>query len=71
MHSADQGFWEALESLAARSEIVIDQPRGSAHPRYPGFVYEPDYGYLKNTSSMAGAGSTFGSGRIPDGKSTP
>lgn len=49
-------FWNALEELVAGSEIVIDRPKGSAHPKYPDFIYQVDYGYLKNTSSMDGAG---------------
>ncbi len=49
-------FWEALDKLAAGSEIVIDRPKGTAHPRYPEFIYRVDYGYLKDTSSMDGGG---------------
>lgn len=49
-------FWEALDELAANSEIVIDRPKGTAHPKYPDFIYKVDYGYLKDTSSMDGAG---------------
>lgn len=49
-------FWYALDSLASKSEIVIDRPEGSAHPKYPYFIYKVDYGYLKNTSSMDGDG---------------
>ena len=49
-------FWYALDSLVSQSEIVIDRPKGSAHPKYPDFIYKVDYGYLKNTSSMDGAG---------------
>lgn len=49
-------FWTALDRLVADSEIVIDRPKGTAHPRYPEFVYKVDYGYLKNTMSMDGAG---------------
>lgn len=45
-------FWELLDKLVQDSEIVIDRPKGTAHPRYPDFIYEVDYGYLKNTSSM-------------------
>ena len=52
----NEAFWSALDSLVAQSEIVIDRPKGSAHPRYPDFIYEVDYGYLKNTSSMDGDG---------------
>ena len=49
-------FWKELDELVNSSEIVIDRPRGSAHPRFPNFIYKVDYGYLKNTASMDGAG---------------
>jgi len=49
-------FWLALETLVENSEVVIDRPKGSTHPKYPGFVYPVDYGYLKETSSMDGEG---------------
>lgn len=56
MNSLDNSFWETLDSLVNNSEIVIDRPKGTAHPKYPNFIYKVDYGYLKNTSSMDGAG---------------
>lgn len=49
-------FWTALDELVYNSEIIIDRPKGSAHPKYPDFIYKVDYGYLKNTSSMDGDG---------------
>lgn len=49
-------FWYALDELMNHSEIVIDRPKGSSHPKYPEFIYQVDYGYLKNTSSMDGGG---------------
>lgn len=49
-------FWEILDELISNSEIVIDRPKGTAHPKYPNFIYRVDYGYLKGTSSMDGAG---------------
>lgn len=49
-------FWQAVDRLVSESEIVIDRPKGTAHPRYPDFIYRVDYGYLKNTSSMDGDG---------------
>lgn len=49
-------FWTALDALVYSSEIRIDRPKGTAHPKYPDFIYKVDYGYLKNTSSMDGAG---------------
>lgn len=52
----DEAFWAALERLVGESEVVIDRPRGSVHPRYPNIIYGADYGYLRGTSSMDGGG---------------
>lgn len=49
-------FWNAIDSLVKESEIVIDRPKGTAHPKYPDLIYKVDYGYLKGTSSMDGEG---------------
>ena len=49
-------FWKTLDELVKQSKIVINSPKGTAHPRFPDFIYEVDYGYLQNTSSMEGAG---------------
>ncbi len=49
-------FWTAIDELVKNSEIVIDRPKGSSHPKYKEFIYQIDYGYLKNTSSMDGMG---------------
>lgn len=56
MNSFDNDFWEILDYLVNDSEIVIDRPKGTAYPQYPNFIYKVDYGYIKNTSSMDGAG---------------
>ena len=56
MHRFDNSFWIALDALVSKSEIVIDRPVGTAHPKYPDFIYKVDYGYLKDTASMDGAG---------------
>ena len=56
MDGYNEDFWKALDELVSNSEIVIDRPRGSAHPRFPNFIYKVDYGYLKDTTSMDGAG---------------
>ena len=52
----NEEFWNALDELVETSEIVIDRPKGSIHPRFPDFIYRVDYGYLRDTSSMDGAG---------------
>lgn len=49
-------FWNALDELVNNSEIVIDRPKGTAHPKHPDFIYHVAYGYLKDTVSMDGAG---------------
>lgn len=49
-------FWNLLDRLIESSEIVIDRPKGTAHPKYHDCIYRVDYGYLKDTSSMDGAG---------------
>jgi len=56
MNEYNDAFWNTLDELVSNSEIVIDRPKGSAHPRFPDFIYKVDYGYLKNTASMDGAG---------------
>ena len=52
----NENFWHILDRFIAEGEIVIDRPRGSAHPKYPTFIYPLDYGFLKNTTSMDGEG---------------
>ena len=49
-------FWSALDKLVETSNIIIDRPKGSAHPRYTEYIYPLDYGYLDGTSSMDGEG---------------
>lgn len=56
MDFSKSDFWEALDFLVYNSQIVIDRPKGTAHPKSPNSIYKVDYGYLKNTSSMDGAG---------------
>lgn len=52
----DNDFWKAIDTLVSSGRIVIDRPKGSAHPRFPNIKYEVDYGYIENTSSMDGGG---------------
>ncbi len=56
INNINNEFWTTLDKLVNGSEVIIDRPKGSAHPRYPDFIYKLDYGYLKNTSSMDGSG---------------
>ncbi len=48
------GFWAGLDKLLADSAICIDRPAGTAHPRFPDFVYPLDYGYLEGTQAGDG-----------------
>ena len=54
--SYNEDFWTALDKLVNNSKIIIDRPKGTAHPKYPNFIYKVDYGYLKDSSSMDGGG---------------
>ena len=56
MDMLNGAFWEALDKLVRDSEVVIDRPKGTVHPRYVDLIYPVDYGYLKDTASMDGAG---------------
>ena len=54
--SMNPAFWAAIDRLVETSSVVIDRLKGSAHPRFPDFVYPVDYGYLAETTSMDGGG---------------
>ena len=56
MNDFNEDFWRVLDELVNSSEIVINRPKGSTHPKFPDFIYRVDYGYLKDTTSMDGAG---------------
>ena len=62
----EDAFWKALDQLIESSEIVIDRPKGSAHPRYPDMIYPVDYGYLADTASMDGGGIDVWRGSLPE-----
>ena len=53
---ANDSFWNAIDKIVSESKMVIDRPKGTAHPRFSGFIYKVDYGYLDNTTSMDGGG---------------
>jgi inorganic pyrophosphatase len=61
-------FWRALDRLISESEIVIDRPKNSHHPKYHDMIYPLDYGYLKDTRSMDGQGIDVWRGSLDDGK---
>jgi len=49
-------FWEEMADLVVSSPIVIDRPRGKAHPRSPELIYPFDYGYVEGTLAADGVG---------------
>ena len=57
-------FWNMLDHLVQQSEIIIDRPKGSAHPKFSHLIYPVDYGYLKHTTSMDGDGIDIFVGQI-------
>jgi len=52
----DQEFWHYLDHLVSTSQVEIDRPKGSAHPRFPDLIYPLDYGYLQGTTTVDGSG---------------
>jgi inorganic pyrophosphatase len=48
----NQEFIYYLQQLVDTSQIVIDRPKGTMHPRFLGKEYPVDYGYLEGTTSI-------------------
>lgn len=59
-------FWSALDNFVHNSEIIIDRPKGSQHPRYKDLIYPIDYGYLAGTRSSDGEGVDIFVGSAPN-----
>ena len=66
----DELFWRNLDELIATSRVVIDRSAGTAHPRFPSFVYPYDYGYLDGTKAADGGGVDVWVGSQPDRRLT-
>lgn len=49
-------FKSELEKSLLSSRVIIDRPKGSAHPRYSEYIYPLDYGYIEGTKSQDGGG---------------
>ena len=43
-------FWQKLDTLFLSSDLIINRPKGSTHPKYHNLVYPVNYGYLKEES---------------------
>ena len=52
----DNSFWQTLMELVYNNSIILDRPKGTAHPRYPNLVYPLNYGYLEDTTAGDGDG---------------
>ena len=59
-------FWDYIDALVRTSQIVIDRPRGSRHPRFPDLIYPLDYGYLEGTLSADGCEVDLWRGSLVD-----
>jgi inorganic pyrophosphatase len=40
--------------MVEESKIVVNRPKGSHHPKFPGFIFPLDYGYLSGTTGGDG-----------------
>lgn len=56
MDTHENEFWVCIDKLFQEAILRIERSKGSAHPRYPEFMYPVDYGYLEGTTSMDGSG---------------
>jgi hypothetical protein len=54
MLSAVEIDWPMWEPLIEERGVEIDRPRGTDHPRYPGWTYPLDYGYIPGTIAADG-----------------
>lgn len=63
--NVSERFWQHLDELAAEADVVIDRPAGTAHPRFPDFIYPLDYGYLQGTTAGDGGGIDVWRGSLP------
>lgn len=67
MHNA--AFWKNLQELVSTSQLHIDRPKQSSHPRFPELIYPYDYGELLGTQGGDGQGIDIWLGRL-DGPKT-
>jgi inorganic pyrophosphatase len=61
-------LWEHADRLVSDSEVVIDRPAGSPHPKVKSFIYPLDYGFLAGTQGGDGEGVDvwIGSSLVPN-----
>lgn len=58
-------FLQELNRIINTTEVVIDRPKGSRHPRHPTITYPLDYGYLSGTRAVDGGGIDVWVGSLP------
>ena len=59
-------FWERLDELVASARLIIERPKGTAHPRFADMIYPLDYGSLAGTSGGDGQAVDVWLGSEPD-----
>jgi inorganic pyrophosphatase len=63
-------FWDAIDDLCRSARHVVDRPAGTAHPRFPEWVYPLAYGYLDDTTGGDGQGIDVWFGSAEDETAT-
>jgi inorganic pyrophosphatase len=49
-------FWDYLQHLVDSSQIILDRPKGTIHPRFAQQPYPVSYGYLSGTTAIDAGG---------------
>lgn len=70
MQRVTAAFWNEIDRLCASATHVVDRPAGSAHPRFPEWVYPLAYGYLEGTTGGDGDGIDVWFGSAPQEQAT-
>jgi inorganic pyrophosphatase len=63
----DPHEWRLWERLIGERGIVIDRPRGEAHPLYPDMIYPYDYGHIPGKAAADGDGIDVFVGAVQTG----
>ena len=65
----NEAFWNGLQRIVDKSNVIIDKYSGSCHPGYPNSpVYPLDYGFLDKTVSVNNGGIDCFLGTLRDNK---
>lgn len=55
VNTVDGLDWQEWERLFRDRGVEIDRPKGSEHPRWAGWIYPLDYGFIPGTRGRDGA----------------